>query len=397
MKIQERANQLFVKYLSGDCTPEEWEELLVLMAGIDETDTETLTAPLLNLWEQTRNNKTAADPHPLDKDRLYTTIIRDTQPDEASHPAKIYRITRTRNIAAAVIGLLIIGGIVYQGSHRRDTPPVVVTTPALQVPPGIDKAVLTLANGQQVVLDSAHSGAIGRQGNSTVTNANGQLAYNQETKPTGETPVTYNSVTTGKANQYRLTLPDGSKVWLNAISSIRFPAAFTGKDRTVTITGEAYFDIANNPALPFHVRAGATDIQVLGTEFNVNAYADEPVLKTSLLSGAVKITSNNKSGLLAPGEEGSISPDRGLQIAPGNVELAVAWKNGFFQFDKDPLPAVLRQIGRWYDLDIRYAGAVPDRLFKGKLQRRLSLASALHLLQAEDINFRLEGRVLTIL
>jgi ferric-dicitrate binding protein FerR (iron transport regulator) len=406
MNTNQRLNALFNKYLDGTCSPAEWEEFLALVYGIEDNDALSLSGPLFSLWEAARNGQLPSGAHLIDQEKMYAAItgIPDGAAagmgvlvDEKQTPVR--RLAAWRLItAAAIAGAIILAGVHYaqkrQGQGDR-IPPLAIAPDRAK--PGINKAVLILGNGQRIVLDSAATGAISRQGNTLVLNFNGKLAYETgNDAKTGAVEPAYNTVITERANQYQLTLPDGSSVWLNAASSIRFPIAFTGKDRTVEITGEAYFEIKKNAAQPFHVKVKDMDLQVLGTHFNVNAYRDEATIKTSLLEGSVKITDEGITGMLAPGQEADITGKGELKIAQGNVELATAWKNGYFQFDQASLALILRQIGRWYDLDIRYEGTVPDRVFSGKLQRSLPLSAILHLLQKGDIHFKTEGRTLTV-
>ncbi len=437
MIIGQRINELFSKYLSGNCTPAEWEELLVLVSGIEENDATTLEGPLLGLWESARDKTLPSTAHLVDREKMYAAITRpeaiihsekltpeadiqeadtpeaDTPeadipeadiPDNSLHPETTlpvrHLITRRFAAAAAIIAVLITGWI-YWAHYKKEDPTALNKTPDTnQIRPGIDKAVLTLASGKQIILDSAGNGAISQQGNTTIINYKGRLSYEPAKEdPPSPAEISYNTVTTARANQYQLVLPDGSKVWLNAVSSIRFPTAFAGRERTIEMTGEAYFEIAQNASKPFYVKVNGIQVEVLGTHFNINAYTDEAELKTSLLEGSVRIVTpgtSGASGILKPGEEASFAANTPLKITTGNVDLAVAWKNGYFQFDKAPLPVIMRQIGRWYDLDIHYEGTVPDRVFKGKLQRALPLSGILHLLQKGGVHFRLESKALTV-
>lgn len=394
MTVQERTNQLFEKYLAGTCTPSEWEELLALVANIDESDAQTLTEPLYQLWLKAGRNELADQAPPFDKEKLYKAVTESV--DE--QPAPVRRLRWWRVAAAAVfIGMVITAGLLFFNRDSQPSKPEIAdgSDAAEKVKPGTDKAVLTLSNGQQIILDSSATGTISQQGNVKVINLNGQLAYEGE-KNGATAEMLYNTVTTANANQYQLVLRDGTKVWLNAASSVRFPTDFIGSTRMVEITGEAYFEIAHDKAKPFHVKVNGTDIEVLGTRFNVNAYTDEASIKTSLLEGSVKITTGNKSNMLAPGQEANVTSSGDLSIRSGNVDMSVAWVKGYFQFDQAPLPVIMRQIGRWYDLDIKYEGAVPDRIFKGKIQRSLPLSSILNLLRKGDIQFRVEGKTLVI-
>ena len=387
---------MFTKYLAGSCSPAEWEELLVLIGAMDENDAETLTGPLHQLWLKAGNKEANTQSPFFEREKLYSSIV-------AKREAEATPVRRIKwwhiAVAAVFIGIVITAGLVVLKDNPAATP--VASKPDATSPdkirPGTDKAVLTLANGQQIILDSTATGAITKQGNTTILNFNGKLTYEGSKKTSAGSELTYNTVTTANANQYQLILGDGSKVWLNAASSIRFPTEFIGDRRTVEITGEAYFEVTHDQMKPFHVKVNGADIEVLGTHFNVNAYSDEATIKASLLEGAVRITAKGKSDELAPGQEANISPAGGLAVLPGNVEMSVAWVKGYFQFDQAPLPVIMRQIGRWYDLDIKYErGIVPDRIFKGKIQRSLPLSGILNLLRKGDIEFRVEGKALVI-
>lgn len=394
MTLQEHINHLFDKYLQGTCSPEEWEELLVLVSSIPEEDTVTLSAPLYELWLKSSNKDNANSLKSFDKEKLYHAIIQSEQRD--ARP--VIQLNWWKIAAAAMLtGVIVTAAIMYLGkeSPGKQTLALNNMEAAQKVKPGIQQAVLTLANGQEIVLDSAATGMISQQGNVKIINLNGQLAY-EGGNAGNNSKAGYNMVTTAKANQYQLILRDGTKVWLNAASSIKFPTSFIESTRTVEITGEAYFEVAKDKTKPFHVLAKGIDVAVLGTHFNINAYDDEAEVKTSLLEGSVKITAGNQAGQLSPGEAANYNKAGQLSIAPAKVDQSVAWVNGYFQFDQTPLPVILRQIGRWYDLEIVYEGKVPDRIFKGKIQRSLPLSSILKILRSGDIQFRLEGKRLVI-
>lgn len=269
------------------------------------------------------------------------------------------------------------------------------------VAPGGNKAVLTLADGSAIILDSVQNGALAKQGNVKVIKLNnGQLAYNTSNGQSAE--VLYNTVSTPKGGQYKITLSDGTQVWLNAASSIRYPAAFVGKERKVEITGEAYFEVVKNPSLPFIVKVNtpsgdAGEVEVLGTHFNINSYADEETVNTTLLEGSVKVSGADKSILLSPGEQSQLKPGSSLQVVKGiNIDEAVAWKEGFFHFESAGLSTILRQFSRWYDIDIVYEGKLKQRKFFGIVSRASTLMNVLKMLKANDINFRVEGKKLIV-
>ena len=200
--------------------------------------------------------------------------------------------------------------------------------------------------------------------------------------------VAYNTMTTPRGGQYRLTLPDGTQIWLNAASSITYPTAFVGPERKVEITGEVYFEVAKNEKMPFKVKLrDETEIRVLGTHFNVNAYADEPLVRTTLLEGSVMI--NNS--VLKPGQAYSNG-----KVTEADTEAAVGWKNGVFIFNRDNLTSVMRQLSRWYDVDVEYQGSLASRTFSGKIKRDLGLLDLLDGLKSTDVRFKIEGKKLIV-
>ncbi len=269
------------------------------------------------------------------------------------------------------------------------------------VAPGSNRAVLILGNGSAIQLDSAQNGILTRQGDANITKmANGQLAYNLlNEKPTD---ILFNILTTPRGGQYQLTLPDGSRVWLNAASSIRFPSSFTGRERRVQITGEVYFEVAKDAARPFRVdvetgKGGPAEIEVLGTNFNVNAYSEEPDIKTTLLEGSVRIKKENAAQLLSPGQQASLTTT-GIRMEE-NVDLSkvVAWKNGFFWFDNTDLHTLMRQVSRWYNVDVQFEGQIAEEGFSGKISRSEPLSRFMKVLEVNDVHIKMEGRKITIM
>jgi ferric-dicitrate binding protein FerR (iron transport regulator) len=277
------------------------------------------------------------------------------------------------------------------------------------VAPGGNKAVLTLSDGTQIVLDSAMNGVLSSQGNSKVLKLNsGQLAYTANGESLkgssvkggaekGNRSLVYNTITTPRGGQYQLVLADGTKVWLNASSSLRYPVAFTGPERRVELSGEGYFEVVKNAAMPFRVRANDMDVDVLGTHFNVNAYADETAIKTTLLEGAVKVTSLVSSHILSPGQQAQLNKEGLLHIVSAvDLEEVVAWKEGYFQFNQADLKSIMRQISRWYDVDIRYEGEIPNRQFGGDISRTANVSEVLNILKMSQVHFRIEGRTIVL-
>jgi transmembrane sensor len=306
--------------------------------------------------------------------------------------------------AAAAVLLTMIGAGSYffllKKPEASATQPETAKTKLRDLPPGRDAAVLTLADGRTIILDSA-SGTISQQGGATVINLNGQVSYANTSKDKAST-VVYNKVNTARGNQYQLILADGSKVWLNSASSLRFPTAFTGDRREVELDGEGYFEIVKNAAKPFHVKTQTQDVEVLGTHFNVNAYNDETVVKTTLLEGSVRVnqllTGNGQSAILKPGEQAVLKANSPFTIDHSpDIEQVMAWKNGWFEFEKTDIRTIMRQISRWYDVDIRYETKIDNETYGGRISRNLNLSNILKMLENYGVHFKLEGKTLTVI
>lgn len=313
--------------------------------------------------------------------------------------------------AAAVLLLAIGAGSYYWLFKEPATPPPptgVAKAKHSDLPPGRDAATLTLADGRTIVLDSAN-GTISHQGGATVINLNGQVSYEKAGNRNEQAPVVYNTISTARGNQYQLILADGSKVWLNSASSLRFPTAFTGNKREVELDGEGYFEVAKNAAKPFHVLTNGQDVEVLGTHFNVNAYKDEENIKTTLLEGRVKVgqtadgkqqTAENKNYevILKPGEQSVLSGTHSpftIDHSP-DLDQVMAWKNGWFEFDNSDLKTIMRQISRWYDVDIRYEVKPNNETYGGRISRNLNLSNILKMLESYGVHYRLENKTLVI-
>jgi transmembrane sensor len=278
-------------------------------------------------------------------------------------------------------------------------------------PPGSNKAILTLGNGSTITLDSAQDGIIAQQGNSKVMKlAGGQLAYtsagagsaNHEAGA-GNHEVLYNMVSTPRGGQYKLSLPDGSVIWLNAASSIRYPTVFSGNERKVEIRGEAYFEVAKNAAKPFKVKiltasGSGGEVEVLGTHFNINAYDDEAVIRTTLLQGSVRVTMGSASTLLVPGEQVQVNFSGQLKlIKEADVDEAVAWMKGVFKFKQVTIGPLMRAIARWYDIDVTYEGKITNH-FIVTIPRNITITNVFRILeQTGEVHFRIEGKKVTVM
>ncbi|HEU4606495.1 MAG TPA: FecR domain-containing protein, partial [Chitinophagaceae bacterium] len=250
------------------------------------------------------------------------------------------------------------------------------------LPPGRDAAILTLADGKIVNLEKAPGNIVNSNG-MQIINTNGLLQYQGKTS---DHRLVYNTLSTARGNQYQLQLEDGTKVWLNSASTLRFPVAFKGAERKVELSGEAYFEVAHNPAKPFKVVMDKQVIEVLGTHFNVNGYKDEAVVRTTLLEGSLRTSiANGESSLIKPGEQ-SVLRDAHLTINRSpDVEKVMAWKNGWFEFDQMDLDAIMRQVSRWYDVDIEYEGNLPNEKYGGRIRKSLPLSAVIDMMKMNGV------------
>lgn len=302
-----------------------------------------------------------------------------------------------RWVAAAAILFALFGGAYLFIINKPVQPVAGVSRFKNDVAPGSDKAVLITAQGQKIVLDSTAKGTVSKEGNTTVININGLLSYN--TIHAGAAPaMLYNTVTTPKGGQYQLLLQDGTKVWLNAASSLRFPIAFTGKTREVELKGEGYFEVAKNAFKPFHVNVSGMQVEVLGTHFNVNAYEDETTVKTTLLEGAVKVTKGNAIAFLAPGNQAQLQLSGQISVTKDtDIEETMAWKDGMFRFSDADIETIMRQAARWYDVEVVYEGKVNSH-FVANLPRNLPVSKLLTLLELTNrVHFKVEGKQITVM
>lgn len=389
---------LIAKYLDNSITEQELE--LLLHKVEHEEEPEALTELLKSYWYEAVN-----------KGDHSTKWERDTKFEEmmaglkAKTPKASWQFRKVARLAAAVFFVMMLGPAVYFLFSGNDKQKIAYTSTQEQrskknVLSNTGGAVLTLSSGQQIVLDSLHDGTLAIQENAKIISKSGQIIYNDQVSSPDS--LSYNTLSTAKGKQYQLILSDGSKVWLNAVSSIRYPVAFTEKERTVEITGEAYFEIAKNAERPFRVFANGVEVQVLGTHFNVNAYGDEAMVQTTLLEGSVKIIKENNIQVLKPGQQAQIhssSSENGeiKVLKDVNLDAVMAWKNGYFFFDQTSLAMVMRQIARWYDVEIVYDGNVPDRKFGGEIAHNTNISEVVEILKESKVHCRLEDKKIVML
>lgn len=416
MKIDNSIKELWALFITDKATPEQVNALFEQIKSSDDIDhIAFIKEAIVNIPGQTN----ATDDMVIDSlleaiissnDDLRTSLNKSTQ------PPVIKRMPILRKWGWAAAAAIFFGGMgaYYWTINKKDTLKPVAAVKASDIKPGRNGGILTLADGRQIVLDSAGNGVIATQSGAQVLLKNGQLAY----VATGETtaPTAYNTVTTPKGRQVSLLLPDGTKAWLNAASSLRYPTLFTGDLRQVDVTGEVYFEVAKNARMPFQVIVNnEVKIEVLGTQFNVDAYQNETNISTTLLEGAINVSILSPSSVhgkrvtLKPGEQalvagaGSKTPSTpeetkgDIKIVEANVDKTMAWKNGLFYFDGVSLYDVMQQIERWYDIEVVIEKGVRNGEFVGKLTRDITLDELLEGFKEFGIHYKLEGRKLTVL
>lgn len=302
-----------------------------------------------------------------------------------------------RWVSVAAVVVIAAGLWLFQYKDKPREMPKQVGSANISLPPGRNAATLTLNDGAVIDLEVARDGEISIQGEASVRKEGGQVAYVSPIIQNNEIPR-FNTIQTARGNHYKLVLSDSTKVWLNSESSLRFPAVFYNNERIVELTGEAYFEVAKNADMPFRVKVDSIEVEVLGTHFNLNAYNDEESIKTTLLEGAVKVKKGREIVALTPGEQAEIGHGGGASFTVRQVdtEKEMAWQAGFFEFDNTELPVIMRQISRWYDVDIEYEGNPGIIKFGGRISKNLDLGNILALLEANGVRFTLEGETLIV-
>jgi transmembrane sensor len=386
---------LIDKYLDGTASQQEKALLNEYADQLANMGTVTLSAP--------------------EKARLKADMYQHIMQARTAPVIPLYKRTFVRLATAAVILIAALTMILYL-SKEYEHQPTMAKAPVDVPAPQSTKAVITLADGSQVVLDSATNGHLAMQGNiKLVKLADGQIAYQTAT---GEVlkEIQYNTLYNPRGSRViDMTLADGSRVWLNAGSSVTYPVAFVENERKVTIAGEAYFEIVHNPKKPFKVSKGSMQVTVLGTHFNVNAYDDEENIKVTLMEGSVHVMSNLSSPqggtttnpaqvrrqfpgvTLSPGQQATVTPGQVISIIKdADLDAALAWKNGRFSFNRADIKTVMRELARWYDLEVVYEGKPTTDLFGGDIQRDLPLSKTLDFLEKSQVLFELQGKKLIV-
>ncbi|MBB6500729.1 FecR family protein [Pedobacter cryoconitis] len=372
----ERARKLIAKYLAGNCTPEERSivESWYLKETADEP--EEIEEPSYAALQQ----------------ELWNNISKQNKRKYPFRP-KIYWS------AAAVAMLLLSAGLYFRVYHPAK-PDGVSDFTSVDIGPGTSKALLTLADGSKIVLDDSINGQIAKQSGCLVTKtADGQLVYTIQSNPGGTTDLKaqslFNTIETPKGGQYQVNLPDGTKVWLNAASSLSFPVRFSGLQRKVVLKGEAYFEVEKNKKMPFIVDSKQQKIEVLGTHFNISAYDNERATKTTLAEGSVRVSmtdNNQQEQILKPGQQSVV--DKKIKVIPVDVEEELAWKDGLFTFNNETLENIMQKVERWYDVKVDFQDpALKEKHFSGTVSRFDRVSQLLKTLELTgSVHFKIEGR-----
>jgi ferric-dicitrate binding protein FerR (iron transport regulator) len=395
--------QAFVRYLADEASPEEIKFLIQQLGR--KKGKEKLKAIIRQHLES--NN----DP-PEQKRREWELILKDNsykaiaahieeKKSKEDHIIIQYQTppkTWLKLSVAAVIALLIASSIfiLFTNKQERPLPPPVQSLSAHDIAPGGNKAILTLANGTKITLDTTKMGIISIQGGTKIIKQNnGLLTYSKS--QAGQSQTLFNTISTPKGGQYQIVLSDGTKVWLNAASSIRFPNEFSGETREVAVTGEAYFEVTSDPIMPFNVLVNGMIIKVLGTHFNVRAYKDEPTTKITLMEGAIKVIEGNKSALLKPHQQLQINPaGRLITIDDVNMQGILAWKNNQFWFHDDSIQTVMRELSRWYNMNVIIEGQIPQH-FGGYISKDLYVSQVFEALQATShIQYKIQDSTIIV-
>lgn len=382
--------ELLRRYLNNTISTEELQELIVYLRSGEH---DALFRQVIG--ESLLSNEFTAPVAKERKDDIYQLMMRNAGKMETVEYSR-YGVTKFslfKKIAVAAAIVLLAGTSVYFAGRRLYPRQVAATHPQQGLHPGGNKAILTLADGSSIELDSTQKKTLTSQGGVRVSNlVGGILAYNAE-NVAGETA--YNTITTPKGGQYQVMLPDGSRVWLNAASSLHFPTVFPGSERKVTLTGEAYFEIAADETKPFKVMTRGTEIKVLGTRFNVNAYTDEAAVNTTLLQGSVVVEHNGKSALLKPGQQAQVTET--IQVLDKvDTETLIAWKNGRFSYNNTSLETIMKQVSRWYDVEVVFEEKITDT-YSMDIGRDVPLQKLFRYLERSGgAHFSIQGRRITI-
>jgi len=403
MPMQERFIYLLNQYYNRQSSPEELEEFYLLVDSHQYDDeirdfmNEVYAQDTLSSAEGS-----ATEYFPPGAELRMLQHVLQSKNDQAEHEippfyANVRRLWPRIAAAASIILALSAGGFFLL---RRQQSQQVAQIQKLIIQPGSNKAILTLSNGKQINLNDASNGIIAKENNAVVKKAkNGAVSYQPNSSSSTNQLLVYNTISTPKGGQWLLVLPDGTKVMLDAASSIKYPVAFTGNERRVEITGQAYFEVIHNSGKPFRVTVKGQTIEDLGTHFNINAYDDEPVIATTLIEGRIAIAKGAKSIKIVPGQQAiTTTGSSSIKVKSADVDEVIAWKNGKFLFDDEQLGSIMRQVSRWYDVDVVYEDeALKNKKFIGVTARFANVSELLNTLEmTNEVKFNIQGRKIIV-
>jgi transmembrane sensor len=397
---------LFRQYLTGEASPEETVEFFLL---VDDPEYESVFYQLMDQYLEETKSGTG-----LDEDQkagilhqIFTAqepaaaapVIIASQIPVPATPSVHSKALWTKILAAAMVLIILSAAFFLSDRHKSDQL-IKYTRYKGDIMPGGNKATLTLGDGTKVSLTDAADGKIAEEANVRIRKtADGRIVYEAQApdhmvRPQEQKSLQYHTISTPAGGQYQVLLPDGTRVWLNAVSSLTYPATFANlKERRVELTGEAYFEVSKVKHAAgrsaFVVMSGRQMVEVLGTHFNVNTYQEEKASVTTLLEGSVRVSKAGRyAETIVPGEQAIVN-DR-IMVRPADTSTAVAWKNGIFKFDNANIFTVMNQLSRWYDLDVEYLGKAPGNKFNGEIYRNMEASKAFRILSLARIKFRLE-------
>ena len=388
-----RLQYLFEKYLGNSCTTAELQEFWELMNEMPEND--AVADRIWQLWEQEQEQTDVLNENTYE--RIQQRVANWEQQQELRERAGVRHRGYWWKYAAAAVFVFCMAGVAYL-AFKNDRTTRGERSSRLadaHIAPGGNKAMLTLANGKVIVLDEAANGTLAIDGAASIEKlADGQISYH-----TGSAAgnIGFNTIATPRGGLFGVTLPDGTRAWLNAASSLRYPTAFTGADRSVELKGEGYFEVAPNATLPFYVTVNGMTVKVLGTHFNVSAYDDDDSAHTTLLEGAVEVVKAGTRQLLQVGQQAIVEKSgSAIMVRNADIDAVVAWKEGVFAFDGN-LPGIMRQIARWYDVTVEFRGSVISKSFTATIPRYSHLSEVLTMLEyTKSVRFSIEGRKLIV-
>lgn len=369
------AKELLNKYAEGKCTD---EELAIIYTWY--------------LEQEINEVQISAEEIEAAKDSIWMSL--PVHEEIASETVKLFPSKLIRRIAVAAITVLSLS-IGYYLIQKDNLKPAHETAKLEQIVPGDNKAILTLADGSTIDLNKMSNGVLGHEnGTRIVKTDDGKIFYNHDDDAK---TVVWNTLSVPVGGYYNVTLSDGTIVWLNSKSSLKFPTEFIGDSRIVELTGEGYFEVAHRKDQPFKVITANQTVEVLGTHFNINAYNDEQSATTTLLEGSVRINASGLQKMLAPNQQAKLNNGK-ITIIQYNADNAIDWVRNDFVFDNENLGSILRKISRWYDVEIACPTNLEKLEFTGSISRTKNIAQVLKIMELTGIvNFKVEGRRITVM